>query len=162
MKSQLTQNLEDYIIENQELFYRLAYSYVKNPDNALDIVQDSIYKAFTSINSLKNPSYMKTWLYRIIVNTSIDFIRRNKREVIMDNDILLSIDKGIMDKYSDFDLKVTIDNLPENYKSIIILRFFEDLKINDIANILDENVNTIKTRLYKSLEVLRLSMDDNI
>jgi RNA polymerase sigma-70 factor (ECF subfamily) len=49
-------------------------------------------------------------------------------------------------------------DLPDHYRSIIILRFFEDFKIEEIAEVLDENVNTVKTRLYKSLEVLRIKM----
>lgn len=82
--NKLEKQLENYIIENKELFYRLAYSYVKNIDDALDVVQESIYKAFSSIDSLKNFDYIKTWFYRIIVNVSLDLLRKRKREVVTD------------------------------------------------------------------------------
>ena len=60
------------------MHYRLAYSYVKNADDALDILQESIYKAISSIESLKDSSYIKTWFYKIIVNTSLDFLEKER------------------------------------------------------------------------------------
>ena len=160
MANELENQLEDYIVNNEKLFYRLAYSYVKNMDDALDVIQESIYKAFSSIDSLKNFSYIKTWFYRIIVNASLDLIRKRKREVIIDEESLLSNDTGTVDHYIDIDLKRALETLPEKYKSIIVLRFFEDLKLEEISEILNVNVNTVKTRLYKALQMLRISMDD--
>ena len=156
----LYKEIENHVIENKEKFYRLAYSYVKNYDYALDIVHDSILKAFSSVDSLKNSEFIKTWFYRIVVNTSIDFLRKQKHTTIVDEETLLIYDTGKLDKYEDIDLKRALEDLPENYRIIIILRYFEDLKIDEIAEVLDENVNTIKTRLYKSLEILRINMID--
>ncbi|WP_353095917.1 sigma-70 family RNA polymerase sigma factor [Tissierella praeacuta] len=157
----LEKQLEIYIVNNKELFYRLAYSYVKNIDDALDVVQESIYKAFSSIDSLKNFDYIKTWFYRIIVNVSLDFLRKRKREIATDEEFLLNNEIGTVDNYANIDLEKALEALPENCRSIIVLRFFEDLKLEEIAEILDENVNTVKTRLYKGLKILRISMDDN-
>jgi len=63
MVNNLENQLEDFIIKNREPFYRLAYSYVKNVDDSLDVVQESIYKAFSSIDSLKDFGYIKIWFY---------------------------------------------------------------------------------------------------
>jgi len=57
-------------------------------------------------------------------------------------------------------LQRALDNLPEKYRTIVVLRYFEDLKIDEIAEILNENVNTVKTRLYKSLEILRVKLSE--
>lgn len=159
MTSNFERKFEDYIINNNELFYRLAYSYVKNTDDALDVVQESIYKAFSSIDSLKDYSYIKTWFYRIIVNTSLDLLRKRKREVVTDEEYIFDENNGECDKYHDIDLKNALDDLPEMYRSIIILRYFEDLKLEEISQVLNENINTVKTRLYKGLKILRISMD---
>ena len=159
MTNNFEREFEDYIINNNELFYRLAYSYVKNTDDALDVVQESIYKAFSSIDSLKDNSYIKTWFYRIIVNTSLDLLRKRKREVVTDEEYIFDENNGECDKYHDIDLKNALDDLPEKYRSIIILRYFEDLKIEEISKVLNENINTVKTRLYKGLKILRISMD---
>lgn len=160
MENNVESQLEGYIVNNKTLFYRLAYSYVKNNDDALDVVQESIYKAFSSISHLNDFSNIKTWFYRIIVNTSLDFIRKSKKEIITDKEFLLSNDTSTVDHYIDLDLERALETLAEKYRSIIVLRYFEDLKLEEIAEVLDENVNTVKTRLYKALEVLRISMDD--
>ncbi|SMB85862.1 RNA polymerase, sigma subunit, SigV [Desulfonispora thiosulfatigenes DSM 11270] len=161
VKKDLKQDIADHVVTYKESHYRLAYSYVKNVEDALDIVQESIYKAFSASGSLQEPGYIKTWFYRIIVNTSLDFLRKKKKIVILDNEILTNLDLGEADNYEDFDLKVALDSLAEPYRTIIILRYFEDLKIEEIAEVLDENVNTIKTRLYKGLEKLRIKMNDD-
>lgn len=159
-KNSLEDQVAEYAIKYKENYYRLAYSYVRNVDDALDIVQESIYKAISSIGSLKNPNYIETWLYRIVINTSLDFLRKRKKVDVVDEDVLINLDSGIVDNYSDIDLKEALDNLPDKYRSIVILRYFEDLKIEEIAEVLNENVNTIKTRLYKSIEKLRLNLKE--
>jgi len=65
------------------------------------------------------------------------------------------------DHYCNFDLKSAIDKLPAQYKSLIVLRYFEDLKIKDIGEILDENINTVKTRLYKALDFLKIRLEED-
>ncbi|WP_407695753.1 sigma-70 family RNA polymerase sigma factor [Sedimentibacter hydroxybenzoicus] len=160
MSSKLEKQLEEYVVENKEKHYRIAYSYVKNTDDALDIVQESIFKALISLNTLKNPEFMKTWFYRILVNCSLDCIRKQKKIITLDNEVLYSYIDEVNDTYTDIDLHKALDELPDSYRSIIILRFFEDLKIEEIAEILNENINTIKTRLYKSLDKLRIKMND--
>lgn len=152
--------VENFIVENQEAYYRLAYSYVRNKENALDIVQDAIVKALHSIDRLKERSYLKTWFYRIVVNTSIDYIRKHQRVSVMDGDILALHLPQLEDEVTDLDLLDAIDQLPTKYKTIIILRFFEDLKIDEIAEITGDNVNTIKTRLYAALKKLRLEIGE--
>ena len=140
-KKNLENEFKAYIIENKETFYRIAYSYVKNENDALDIVQDAIYKGLKSIDSIGEIENFKGWFYRILLRCSIDFIN------ISSNDI-----------YKDFDLEDALDKLPEKYKTVVILRYFEDMKIEEIAEVLDENINTIKTRLYSAIKKLNIQM----
>ena len=63
--------IEDVLTENYGQFYRLAYGYVRNEEDALDIVQESAYKAIKEAEKLKNPAFAKTWIYRIVINTAI-------------------------------------------------------------------------------------------
>ncbi|WP_339320832.1 sigma-70 family RNA polymerase sigma factor [Paenibacillus sp. FSL W8-0194] len=148
------------IKEHKENVYRLAYSYVKNKEDALDIVQDSIYKAMTHIDGLKDPEAVKSWFYRIVVNTALDFLRRNKKVRTMDHETIEMHVSGAEDDYTNFDLTRTLEELPEKYRSVIVLRYFEDMKIEEVAAVLGENVNTVKTRLYQALRVMRIKMDD--
>lgn len=149
-----------FVRENKENFYRLAYSYVKNKEDALDIVQDSIQKALNSFSKLQDLNNLKSWFYKIVVNTSLDFIRKHKRVNVVDTDSLEYISAGKEDEYENLDLERAMKHLPPEYQSIIILRFFEDLKITEVAEVLNENTNTIKTRLYKALKLLRIEMKD--
>ncbi|GKV65408.1 MULTISPECIES: RNA polymerase sigma factor [unclassified Sporosarcina] len=153
--------IEKFIIENRESHYRLAYSYVRNKEIALDIVQESIFKALKSVGSLKESTYLKTWFYRIVINTSIDYIRKNQRVSAMDDDNLLVHLPQIEDEFSDIDLQDAIDQLPPEYKTLIILRFFEDLKIDEIAAVTGQNINTVKTRLYSALKKLRIEIGED-
>lgn len=159
-KKNLKLQIADHVMEYKENYYRLAYSYVRNPHDALDIIQDSITKALASRETLKNPDTIKTWFYRIVINTALDLLRKQKREVAAAGEILTHYDSGAHDRYQDIDLEAAIQELPAQYRSIIVLRFFEDLKIEEIAEILNENINTVKTRLYNSLAKLRITMED--
>jgi len=157
--SNLEKELVDFIMNHKDDFYRLAYGYVKNPNDAIDILQDSIQKAISSKNNLKKEQSLKSWFYRIVINTSLDFLRKQKRVVVVDEETIQSFSSGINDHYTNIDLERSLEALPPKYKSVIILRYFEDLKIEEVAEILQESPNTIKTRLYKALELLRIKMN---
>ena len=157
----LEDQIAEYAVRYKENYYRLAYSYVKNADDALDIVQESVYKAISSMGSLKNPDYINTWFYKIVVNTLLDFLRKQKKSVAVGEDVLASYDFRTDDNYEDIDLQQALDNLPDKYRTVVILRYFEDLKIDEIAEILNENTNKVKTRIYKSLEKLRIKLSDD-
>ncbi|MFU1794353.1 RNA polymerase sigma factor [Paenibacillus azoreducens] len=162
MNKKFEKLLIHFITENKENMYRLAFSYVKNTENALDIVQDTIHKALTSSETLKSDGSIKSWLYRILVNTSIDFLRKHKRIQFVDDKTLELHSPAGEDAYPDMDLEKALEELPHAFRTVIVLRYFEDLKIDEIAEVMNENVNTVKTRLYQGLRKLRIKMSDEI
>ena len=85
-KNQLEKILTEYVTENKEKFYRMAFQYVKNEEQALDIVQDAIIKALTNLHKLKNEEYIKTWFYRILINECLQAIKKNKKENVFNID----------------------------------------------------------------------------
>lgn len=121
----------------------------------MDVVQEAIHKALKSVHRLEDATKMHSWFYKIVVNAALDFLRKKKRVQVTDDDTLEFLSKGESDIYEDQDVRRAIEDLPDMYRVIIILRFFEDLKLEDIAHILEENENTIKTRLYKALRLLK-------
>lgn len=152
----LTQVLIEFIVENEEKLYRIAFSYVKNEDIALDIVQESIEKALRNIKSLKHEEYMKTWFYRILINESLQYIRKNKKVTLCQIENLESnIEWNDNITLDGIDLFNNINKLKEKLRTVIILRFFEDMKIEEIAKITRTSPNTVKSRLYKGLEDLK-------
>lgn len=154
----IEKKLVECITDNKEAFYRLAYSYVKNENDAVDILQDSIQKAISSKRHIKSEQYIKSWFYRIVVNTSLDFLKKQKKLMFVDEEALESYADGVENQYSNIDLERALESLSLKYRSVIILRYFEDLKIEEVAEILNENPNTIKTRLTKALKLLRIQM----
>ena len=154
MDNNIRQQLNAYIVSHQEDFYRLAFSYVKNRDAALDVVQESIVRALSKSDSLRQPEYLKTWFYRILLNESMNHYRRNKRLVPLE-DSLADGPAPAGDPAERLDLYAAIDRLDPKEQAIIRLRFFEDMKLEEISRITGVNLNTVKSRLYKSLRKLR-------
>lgn len=152
----ITNKLIEFIEENQDKLYRIAFSYVKNEDLALDIVQESIEKALRNIKTLKHEEYVKTWFYRILINESLGYIRRNKNTILCQvEDLKDDIEWNDNITIEGIDLYNNIGKLKEKLRTVIILRFFEDLKIEEIARITKTSPNTVKSRLYKGLEELK-------
>lgn len=152
----ITNRLIEFIEENQDKLYRIAFSYVKNEDLALDIVQESIEKALRNIKTLKHEEYVKTWFYRILINESLGYIRRNKNTTLCQvEDLKDDIEWNDNITIEGIDLYNNIGKLKEKLRTVIILRFFEDLKIEKIARITKTSPNTVKSRLYKGLEELK-------
>lgn len=157
------QELVLYIENNQERFYRLAYTYVKNREDALDIVHDAIVKALQSYDTLRNPAYAQTWFYKILINESLSFLRKNRRLISLEelSDAPLAHAEAppemIQDEY--IDLYAALDKLPPDMKTIVVLRFFEDMPLGEIAEITSVNLNTVKSRLYRALKHLKLDME---
>ena len=157
---EVTDILVEYIKENQNKLYRIAFSYTKEEESALDIVQESIEKALKNIHQLKTTEYVKTWFYRILINESLQYVKKNKKL------IMYSIDDLEKDIYweediqkDDIDIYKCVQKLNDKLKTVIILRFFEDMKIEEIAKVTNTNVNTVKSRLYKALEELKKAVE---
>lgn len=146
--------VEEQILSSYEELYRFAFTYVRNESDALDIVQESVYKAMKNAGAVKSEKYIKTWLCRVVMNTAIDFIRKNKKEVAVE----ILLEEGTEDKYADFDTIEALNILEEKEKAVIVLRYFEDRKIDEVAEVLNENVNTVKSILYRSLKKLKVEL----
>lgn len=143
--------IEDELTANYEKYYRLAFSYVKNEADALDVVQEGAYKAIKSNGKVRRPEYISTWVYRIMINEALAVLRKNKKNVPLD----LDERKGQCDNYENTDLTNAIESLEETEQVVVKLRFLEDLTIKDISNICQINENTVKSRLYRALKKLK-------
>ena len=154
MEQSVCQQLSEYIVAHQEDFYRLAFSYVKNRDAALDVVQESIVKALARADTLRKPELLKSWFCRILLNESMNHYRRTRRLVPLEDAAPEAADpRG--DPAERLDLYDAIGRLGPKEQAVIRLRFFQDMKLEEIALATGTNLNTVKSRLYKSLRRLR-------
>ncbi len=154
--------LAEVIKENQTTLYRMAYSYVRNEETAKDIVQDTILTAFSKLSSLKEDQYMKTWLIRICINQSLDTLRRLKKSsenTVELQDYLAAPSKASSYEYSD--LFQAIMKLDEKIRTVILLRYFEEMKFEEISHAVGTNVNTVKAQVYRGLELLKEYMKED-
>ncbi|WP_233434860.1 sigma-70 family RNA polymerase sigma factor [Mesobacillus jeotgali] len=142
--------------EYEQDLYRMAFIYVKNQNDALDVVQETAYKSFKSIKELKEPKYFKTWLMRIAISCSLDILRKRKNVVTLKPDIDEYL-SGVHneDLTSEITLKGMIDELQEDEKSVILLRFYQGMTLKEISETLNIPLGTAKTILYRGLAKLR-------
>lgn len=148
--------LSEYIIRNQEKFYRLAYSYMQNEQDALDMVSEAIVSAYEAFGSLHNRQGLRTWFYRILVNKCLDGLRRKKREIPGTEEVFSGLsfeEKGYDDTGKILYEAVCL--LPDRIKNVIILRYYEEFTFEEIAKITGLNVNTVKSRVYSGIDMLR-------
>lgn len=151
------EKLETYVTENINKIYRLAFSYVKNEHDAEDIVNESVRRALDGIEQLRNEEFLGTWFFRIVINTSNTYLKSKSKLIYLDEIVENSLTTE--DKYQDTDLYDAVMKLDSKYRIVIILKFYEDMTIERISEVLDENISTVKTKLYKALKKLRLEID---
>lgn len=146
------------IEQRKERIYRMAYTYVRNKEDALEIVQETVYKAYLSVEKLQQPQYFNTWLMKIAVNAALDHIRKSKRVVYMDKDIERSYTPD--NREEKLDLYEALDSLDEKTRSVLMLRYFEDMPLKDIAETLETPLSTIKSLVYRGLEKLKINLGE--
>lgn len=150
--------VEELLLKNYNQYYRLACSYTHNESDASDIVQNGAYKAIKNSEQLKNIDFAATWLYRIMINEIFQFYREQRKNSYDEIPEELQTE----DTYEDFDLKRALEELPEKDQLIIKLKYFEEMKLEDIADVTNENLNTVKSRLYRGIRKLRLTLKDDL
>lgn len=148
---------EECVTCNKEKLYRLAYTYVKNSHDAMDILQDSILKGYSNLSKVKDIRALDKWMSRIIVNTALDFLRKSSKETVIDKESII-VDKVATTE--DENLSYAIDALDPELKTIIILKYFHGYTINEVADILEISVSTVKNRMHKALSLLRVDIKE--
>lgn len=150
----------ELIIMHQEYLYKLAYMYTKNEQDALDAVQECAMRAMISMDKLRKPQYFKTWITRILINGIYKAQKKYKNNSPFEEyneaapDEPLSIEEKT-------DLYDAIDLLPPTYKTVVILQYFQGMKIKDIAEVMNIPQGSVKAYLYRAKEILRRQLDDD-
>jgi len=158
-KQTFREELTAYLQAEQDRIYRLAFSYMGNEQDALDVVQAAVVKALTA-SPMRQPRYLKTWMYRIVVNTAIDSLRARQKYMPL-SDRAPADGNGHEGEDSALDVREALSRLPPDLRAIVILRYFHDFELREVANVLGVNLNTVKTRLYRALKLLSIEMEDD-
>ena len=150
------EDLIGFLVENQDRFYRLAYSYMRDREDALDAVQSAVCRALEKQDSLREAAAIRSWFYRNLINTCTDALRRRKRTVPIGDWDAGSYEDPLPD---DGSLARLVDALPPEQQLTVKLRFYEELSLKEISTVTGCNLNTVKTRLYAGLKKLKISLE---
>ena len=134
--------------------YGIAYSYMHNESDALDMLQEGAYKGWLKCHTLKDPTAMLPWLIRILIRCCIEEIRRRKRRppIVMEQAHRNSPE---MVSVAKLDMENALNRLKPKYRHVIILRYYNDMTIPEIAKALGKAEGTVKTWLHQGLKQLR-------
>lgn len=156
MKGKKEKAVEAQLLANYKKYYRMVFTYVRNETDALDVVQEGAYKAMYRADQLRELAYADTWICRIMLNEAKEFLRRNKSEY----EDIFETEIGKDEVYEDIDLRRAIDGLAPKEKTIVILRYFEDMSLEQVADVMQENLSTVKSRLYRTLDKLKVKLSE--
>lgn len=144
----------------QAKLYRIAYSYTKNRDDSLDVVSEVVYRAYVGLGSLRNPAHFDTWLIRIVINQAINHLHKLRRIALVEDTPNIPAGQGVVDTAEAIDLQAAIAHLDANQQTVIILKYFEDLSLAQVAEVMDRPLGTVKTYLHGALKKLRLELKE--
>ena len=137
--------------------YKTALLYLDNESQAVDAVDEAVYKGLRSCRSLRQPEYFETWLTRILINVCYDQLRRQKRFVPLEE-----LSETAVEDFDALPLKEALRRLPKELRDVVILRFFADCTLAETADILGIPLGTAATRQRKALQLLRLELREEV
>ena len=150
--------------------FHLMYKMVHNREEAEDLVQEAFIKAFRALDTFNEEFAFSTWLYKIAVNNCIDFLRKKRLQTYSYDKPISAKDGELHREYADKDvstdkeilstektaiINTAIDELPEKYRTAIVLRHQEELAYEEIAEMLDIPLGTVKARIFRAREMLK-------
>ncbi|HEX6983307.1 MAG TPA: sigma-70 family RNA polymerase sigma factor [Balneolaceae bacterium] len=170
---QKQEDFEDEIIPQLDAMYNFALRLTSDPSDAEDLVQDTIVKAFRFFNSYEKGTNAKAWLFRILKNSYINnYRKKSKQPNQVDYDEVATFyetiraertdtsdleDKMFRDLIDD-DISSALDKLPEDFRTVVLLCDIEGFTYEEIANMLDVPIGTIRSRLHRGRNLLKAEL----
>ena len=160
---------EQLVTQYEKSVYNLALRMTDNPEDAADMAQEAFIKAYNSLSSFRGDSKFSVWLYRIVSNVCLDFLRKQSRRPSVSlsvedddgEDVQLDVPDDSMSPELQLERKLTresvregLKHLPEDYRHILLLRELQGLSYDEIAETLDIGVGTVKSRIFRAREKL--------
>ena len=158
----MREKLIEFLLENQNKFYRYAFTYVHHREMAMDTVQSSFLKAMENVHTLRNPDAMKTWFYRILTNECLLLLKKAQKENLMEPSEIqeeIYFEKAYE---GSLELYEAVRQLAPETQTIIFLHYYEEYTLKEISKITGQNLNTVKTRLYAGLKKLKTIVKEDV
>ena len=171
IKNNEPESFRKLVLNYQDMIVNTCYGFVKNHTDAEDVAQEVFIEVYRSINKFREDAKLSTWLYRIAVNKSIDFLRKKKRKSWLGSiqSVFGSEEKAMVveDKYrpnpqqtlEQNERKVVLQNaiekLAENQKTAFILHKYEGLSYKEIAKIMDVSLSSVESLMHRAKKNLK-------
>lgn len=159
----------------QHKLYQVCYRMLSNKQEAEDITQEAFIRAYINLHSYDQKRKFSTWLYRIATNLCIDRIRKKKPDYYLDAEVAgteglnmysqIAADEQLPEEAVEQmelqdRIQYEISRLPDKYRSVIVLKYIEELSLQEISEILDMPLGTVKTRIHRGREALRKQLNN--
>ena len=153
-------NLKNWFCDNiknlENGMYRLSYSILKNEEDAQDAVQEAIYNAYKKLETLKDKRKFKSWIYKIVTNTSFEILRNKKNYIDIEQE---NIAAEKIDIDTNLTLWEAVQGLEQPYRTTITLFYYEDMSIKEISEITGSKVDAIKKQLSRGRDKIKEVID---
>lgn len=158
--------LEELILAYEKRVYNIAYRFMGNEADAYDMAQEALIKLYRSIVSFKHKSSFSSWVYRLTVNTCMDGLRKRKHApVSLEYSIEIgatsedtgtdSPEEKILSIEKSEDIQKAINGLNDSYKSVVIMRDIDGFSYEEIAELLEISIGTVKSRINRGRQQLK-------
>jgi RNA polymerase sigma-70 factor (family 1) len=160
-------SFEEYYKEHYKSFFLISCKYLKDPSQAEEIVNDVFLKIWEDGNKITIETSLKSYIYKAIINRSINVFNKNKREIIYQTDLNSIPEQGYeLKQIEENELKnrlyAAIEQLPEQCRKVFKMSRFEDLKQQEIADKLGISIKTVKNHITIALKELSIIAFDNL
>lgn len=165
----------DIVSLYQHKLYQVCYRMLSNKQEAEDIAQEAFVRAYMNLHTFDQKRKFSTWLYRIATNLCIDRIRKKKPDYYLDAEVAGTEGLDLYSQVAAEDqlpeetlvqmelqerIQYEIGRLPDKYRSVIVLKYIEELSLQEISDILDMPLGTVKTRIHRGREALRKQLNN--
>ena len=140
---------------------QIAYGYTKNKEDSIDIMQNAYIAVLESNKRFESNEHIKYFLIRVTINESINFVKSySKKKVLCNNDIIMNIPETKKDELP-YDISEIVNTLPDKYKTIIVLYYYDGMKIKDISKVLKMKESAVKKRLERARNLVKEIIERN-
>ena len=142
------------IRQHEKSMYALAFSILKNENDAADIMQEAILKAYCNMDNLQDKKKFKSWILSIVHNTAIDFLRKHQETVDIEDQWVISAPEPPIDMAAKLTVWEAVQKLKLPYQTVVILFYYDNLPIQKISEITSTPAVTVRQQLFRARKML--------
>ena len=160
MKQLADEEFDILINKYYNMLFVIAYKYTRDTFNSEDAVQDTFLKLYRAHKGFESEEHIKNWLIRVTINECINIVKKNRKILLIDQEYINNLpDTSDADEKNE-EIWHCVCKLKESYKTIIILYYYDNYSIKEIASILNVSEGNVKMRLSRGREKLRKIIEE--